>query len=200
MNNTNKRQHTRKLVGIAVFAAIVIVLQLLGAFIRLGQFSVSLVLIPIVVGSAVYGMGSGTWLGLIFGIAVLLSGDAASFLAISPIGTVITVLLKGTLAGLAVDVAYSLLQKANKYVAVIVSAILCPVVNTGVFLVGCRLFFWETIREWSAASEYGADVVKYVIFMLVGGNFIFEFIVNLVMSPAVVRIVDIGKARLTSRK
>ena len=165
MNNT-KRQHTRKLVGIAVFAAIVIVLQLLGAFIRLGQFSVSLVLIPIVVGSAVYGMGAGTWLGLIFGIAVLLSGDAATFLAISPIGTVITVLLKGT----------------------------------GVFLIGCKLFFWETIKEWSAASEYGADVVKYVLFILVGGNFIFEFIVNLVMSPAVVRIVDIGKARFGRNK
>lgn len=199
MNNT-KRQHTRKLVGIAVFAAIVIVLQLLGAFIRLGQFSVSLVLIPIVVGSAVYGMGAGTWLGLIFGIAVLLSGDAATFLAISPIGTVITVLLKGTLAGFAVDVMYNALQKINKYLAVFVSAVLCPIVNTGVFLIGCKLFFWETIKEWSAASEYGADVVKYVLFILVGGNFIFEFIVNLVMSPAVVRIVDIGKARFGRNK
>ena len=199
MNNT-KRQHTRKLVGIAVFAAIVIVLQLLGAFIRLGQFSVSLVLIPIVVGSAVYGIGSGTWLGLIFGIAVLLSGDAATFLAISPVGTVITVLLKGTLAGLAVDVMYAVFQKINKYLAVFVSAMLCPIANTGVFLIGCKLFFWETIKEWSAASEYGADVAKYALFVLVGGNFIFEFIVNLVMSPAVVRIVDIGKARFNRAK
>ena len=34
------------------------------------------------------------------GIAVLISGDAAPFLAVSPVGTVVTVLLKGLLAGL----------------------------------------------------------------------------------------------------
>ena len=70
---TNQRERTRKIVGIALFSAIVVVLQLLGSFIRLGQFSISLVLIPIVVGSAVYGMGSGTWLGFMFGFAVLIS-------------------------------------------------------------------------------------------------------------------------------
>jgi len=152
----NTKNRTRKLVGIALFSAIVVVLQLLGSFIRLGQFSISLVLIPIVVGSAVYGMGAGTWLGFIFGVTVLISGDAATFLAISPIGTVITVLAKGTLAGLGVDILYSLLNKVNRYLAVIVSAIVCPVINTGVFLIGCKLFFWETIKEWSAASEYGS--------------------------------------------
>lgn len=191
----NSRTKTRKLVGIALFSAIVVVLQLLGSFIRLGQFSVSLVLIPIVVGSAVYGIGAGTWLGLVFGAAVLLSGDAASFMAISPIGTVITVLAKGTLAGLAVDILYSALQKVNKYLAVFVSAVICPIVNTGIFLIGCKLFFWDTIKEWSAASEYGSDIVKYVIFFLVGGNFIFELLFNIVLSPAIIRVVDIGTSR-----
>ena len=103
MRNTSSRNRTRKLVGIALFSAIVVVLQLLGAFIRLGQFSVSLVLIPIVVGSAVYGMGAGTWLGFMFGFAVMISGDAASFIALNPAGTFITVLLKGILAGLVVE-------------------------------------------------------------------------------------------------
>ena len=37
-NNTGK---TRKLTGIAIFTAIVIVLQLLGSFIRFGPFSIS---------------------------------------------------------------------------------------------------------------------------------------------------------------
>jgi len=189
----NTKNRTRKLVGIALFSAIVVVLQLLGSFIRLGQFSISLVLIPIVVGSAVYGMGAGTWLGFIFGVTVLISGDAATFLAISPIGTVITVLAKGTLAGLGVDILYSLLNKVNRYLAVIVSAIVCPVINTGVFLIGCKLFFWETIKEWSAASEYGSDVVKYVFFILVGGNFIFEFLFNLILSPAITSVIDVGK-------
>lgn len=197
MNNKNR---TRKLVGIALFSAIVVVLQLLGSFIRFGQFSISLVLIPIVVGSAVYGMGAGTWLGLVFGVTVLLSGDASTFLAISPIGTVITVIAKGTLAGLGVDLLYSLLSKINRYLAVIVSAIVCPVINTAVFLIGCRLFFWDTIKEWSAASEYGSDVVKYVFLMLVGGNFIFEFLFNLILSPTITKIIHVGQKKFSKSK
>ncbi len=190
-----KRNHTRKIVGIALFSAIVVVLQLLGSFIRFGQFSISLVLIPIVVGSAVYGLGSGTWLGFMFGLTVLLSGDAGTFLAISPIGTVITVLGKGILAGFLVDVIYTALNKLNQYVAVIASAIICPVVNTGIFLLGCNIFFLDTIKEWSAASEHGSDFVAYMFLVLVGGNFIFELLFNVVLSPAIVKVVNIGRSK-----
>ena len=52
MNNSNGK--TRRLAGLALFTAIVVVLQLLGSFIKVGPFAVSLVLIPIVVGAAVY--------------------------------------------------------------------------------------------------------------------------------------------------
>ena len=42
------RIKTRTLTGVALFTAIVAVLQLVGAFIRFGPFSISLVLVPIV--------------------------------------------------------------------------------------------------------------------------------------------------------
>lgn len=48
-------------------AAIAAVLQLVGSAIRFGPFSVSLVLIPLVLGAALYGWGMGCWLGLVFG-------------------------------------------------------------------------------------------------------------------------------------
>ena len=130
----SKRIETRVLTGVAIFTAIVIVLQLLGSFIRFGPFSISLVLIPIVVGAAMYGAGAGAWLGFVFGMAVLLSGDAAAFLPISPLGTIVTVLAKGTLAGLCAGLVFKLLEKKNTTVAVMASAVVCPVVNTGVFL------------------------------------------------------------------
>ena len=63
----SKRIETRVLTGVAIFTAIVVVLQLLGSFVRFGPFSVSLVLIPIVVGAAMYGAGAGAWLGFVFG-------------------------------------------------------------------------------------------------------------------------------------
>ena len=92
---------TSKVVGLGLFTAIVVVLQFLGSFIKFGPFSITLVLAPIVIGAALYGIGAGAYLGLVFGATVLISGDAAAFLTINPIGTVIIVLLKGMLAGLA---------------------------------------------------------------------------------------------------
>lgn len=188
-SNTGK---TRKLAGIAIFTAIVIVLQLLGSFIRFGPFSISLVLIPIVVGAAMYGVAAGAWLGFIFGLIVLLSGDAAAFLGVNALGTIITVIAKGTLAGLCAGLVYRALEKTNTYVAVIASAVVCPVVNTGVFLLGCLIFFMETITGWATQAGF-ASAGTYMIVGLVGLNFVFELLVNVVLSPVIVRIIAIGK-------
>ncbi|HPE95339.1 MAG TPA: ECF transporter S component [Bacillota bacterium] len=189
------RINIRKLVGIALFTAIVIVLQLLGSFIKFGTFSISLVLIPIVVGAAVYGWRTGAWLGFVFGAAVLLSGDATLFFNINPIGTVVTVLLKGTLAGFASGLVYKMLEGKNKYLAVFTAAVVCPVVNTGVFLLGSSVFFLDTITEWAQAAGFEGALGSYMIIGLVGLNFVFELVFNLVLSPAAVTLIKIGQKR-----
>lgn len=175
----------------AMLTALVIVLQLLGSFIRFGVFSISLVLIPIVVGAAMCGPAISAWLGLVFGIAVLLSGDAAAFLAVSVPGTILTVLAKGVLCGAAAGFIYRWLSKKNVYLGVFAAAIVCPVVNTGVFLLGCLLFFLPTITAWAGGN--GQTVWQYILFGLVGGNFLFELGFNLVLSPIIVRLLRISK-------
>jgi len=185
------RTDTRKLTGMALFTAIVVVLQFLGAFIRFGPFSISLVLIPIVVGSAMYGAGAGAWFGFAFGIAVLLSGDAALFMPVSVFGTILTVLLKGSAAGFLAGFVYKLLEGKNRYMAVMVSALVCPVVNTGIFLLGCRIFFMETISGWAAASGF-ENAGTYMIVGLVGLNFVVELVINIIMAPAILRIINYG--------
>ena len=185
-------KNTKKLVGIGLFTAIVVVLQLLGSFIRFGTFSISLVLIPIVVGTALYGIGAGAWLGLAFGITVLISGDASPFLAVNFFGTVATVLLKGALCGLCAGLVYKALEKKNKYVATICAAITAPVVNTGVFLLGCLAFFMPTITAWGEGLGF-ESVGKYMLVGFVGFNFLFELAVNVVLSPVIVRLINIGK-------
>ena len=52
------------MVGIAVLAALVVVLQLLSSVIKIGTVSITLTLIPIVVGAAFYGPGAGAILGI----------------------------------------------------------------------------------------------------------------------------------------
>lgn len=193
--STKKRQQTEALVLGAIFTALVIVLQLLGSFIRFGVFSISLVLIPIVIGAAKCGVKTGTWLGFVFGVVVLLSGDANSFLTVNAIGTIITVLLKGTACGFAAAVTYKLLSKYNTLVAVIAAAIVCPVVNTGVFLLGCSVFFLETITEWGKGLGFD-NAITYMFLGLCGGNFLFELGANIVLSPAIVTVLNTtGKNR-----
>lgn len=175
----------------AILTALVIVLQMLGQFIRFGPFSISLVLVPIVIGAAMCGPKISTWLGFVFGVAVLIT-DAAAFLAISVPGTVITVLLKGMAAGLAAGLICKTLEKKNRTLAVILAAVVCPVVNTGVFLLGCVVFFLDTIKEWGAGMGYD-NVFAYLIFGMVGLNFLVEMGINVFLSPVVVRLLNIGK-------
>ena len=180
---------TRKLTYVALLTAIVAVLQYLGTFIKLGQFSVSLVLVPIVMGAALCGTVASAWLGFAFGACVLMYGDAAAFLVIDPLGTVLTVLLKGALAGLLSGVVYKLLEGVNRYLAVVVAAIVCPVVNTGIFIIGCYVFFLPTITEWAG----GTDAGMYILTVLVGANFLFELLFNALLAPTLVRVINLKK-------
>ena len=205
----NRRIETRTLTGMAILTAVVVILQLLGSFIRFGVFSVSLVLIPIVVGAALYGALAGAWLGLVFGVVVLLT-DSAAFMVVNPLGTILTVLLKGTLAGLVAGLVYRPLQKSGVYLTVearekevwrtdlgvAAAAVVCPLVNTGLFLLGCVVFFLPTIRGWAAEAGF-ESVGKFMIIGFVGGNFLFEMLFNILLSPLIVRLVELGKGLKT---
>lgn len=191
-------KNTKKLVGIGLFTAIVVVLQLLGSFIKFGTFSISLVLIPIVVGTALYGIGAGAWLGLAFGVTVLISGDAAAFLTVNVIGTIVTVIAKGVLAGLCSGLIYKAVEKKNKYAATLCAAVACPIVNTGVFLLGCAVFFMPTIRGWAEGLGF-ESAGTYMITGLAGINFVLELAVNIVLSPVIVRLIDLGRKEIKSK-
>ena len=188
MSNERKKQ-TQVLVLGAILTALVVILQFMGSFIRFGPFAISLVLIPIVIGAATCGVKIGTWLGFIFGVVVLISGDASAFLAVNVFGTIVTVLLKGAACGLAAGLIYKLLEKYNRYLAVIAAAVVCPIVNTGVFLLGCVIFFMDTVAEWGAALGFGGTL-EYMFLGLVGGNFLFELASNIILSPVILRVLN----------
>ena len=189
MSNERKKQ-TQVLVLGAILTALVVILQFMGSFIRFGPFAISLVLIPIVIGAATCGVKIGTWLGFIFGVVVLISGVASACLAVNVFGTIVTVLLIGAACGVAAGLIYKLLEKYNRYLAVIAAAVVCPIVNTGVFLLGCVIFFMDTVAEWGAALGFGGTL-EYMFLGLVGGNFLFELASNIILSPVIVRVLNI---------
>lgn len=192
MNNSNGK--TRRLAGLALFTAIVVVLQLLGSFIKVGPFSVSLVLIPIVVGAAVYGVSAGAWLGFAFGvvvtIAVVTGADAGGYIMFSarPVLTVLVCLIKGTAAGYVAGLLYRAIGKKHPLAGVIVAAAAAPVVNTGLFVLAMLLFYQPQLQAWA-----GDTAATYIVTGLVGVNFLLELGVNLVLSPTITRLIAAGK-------
>lgn len=195
----SRSERIKNLTLMSLLTALVAILQLLGSFIHFGTFSVSLTLIPIVIGAALCGPGAGAWLGLVFSIIVLLM-DSSLFLAISPAGTILTVLAKGTLAGWIAGLVFRALEKKGRYKAVAAAAVAAPLVNTGVFLLGCRLFFFDTIAQWASAAGFGSNVTQYMIVGLVGVNFVFEMILDLVLSPVAVRLIDYVENKRANQK
>lgn len=175
-----------------LLTAIVVVLQLVASTIKIGPFSITLALVPIVVGAALYGKFAGAWLGGVFGLMVLLSGDAAAFLAVNIPGTICTVMLKGILAGFVSGLVYDLMKKKNDTLATYVSGIFTPIVNTGVFILGCLIFFMPTIREWAGGSGE-TNAIKYLFVGVIGINFFIELAVSLIFSPSIAKIIKLAK-------
>lgn len=190
-----RKNSVNRLVGLAILTAVVVVLQLVGNFIKVGAFSVSLVLIPIVVGAAIYGPGAGAYLGAVFGGIVLVScvtgADAGGFILWSAnwFFTAVICLVKSTLAGFLAGLVYRTVEKKNRFAGVITAAVVCPVVNTGIFCAGLAIFFPTIMVEWAG----GSNLVYYVLFGLVGINFLLELAANVVCSPAIVRILQYAK-------
>lgn len=190
--NTQKKMNVSTIVGMGLLTAIVVVLQLVSMALRFGMFSITLTLVPIVVGAALYNWKAGAWLGLVFGGAVLITGDAAAFLQINAIGTIITVLVKGAMAGLVAGLVYHLVSKKNQIAGVIAAAIAAPLVNTGIFLLGSAVFFLDTITMWAGDT----NVFVYMLVGLVGFNFFIELGINILLNPTILQIIRIGKKKL----
>lgn len=188
-----------KLVGTGLLTALVVVVYFLTMGITVGPFNITFALIPIVVGAALYGWAAGGWLGLVFGAMVLFTGGANAFLAVNVPGTVITVLVKGAAAGLVPGLIYKALEKKNRWAATICAAAAAPIVNTGIFLLGCFAFFMDTLTVWAAGVGIDNAVV-YMLTAFVGVNFLVELGTNLLLSSVIVRIVDIVKNKLSRNK
>ena len=205
-----RNQKILRMVELSMLIALVVVLQMVGTFVKIGPLPMSFVLVPIVIGACMLGPRAGAILGGVFGIITMIMGitgaDAFSFLLwdASPVWFVIICLLKATLAGFCSGLVYQALGKLfhGKYIYLqtVLAAITAPIVNTGIFAVGMLVFFFNTMQGLptlfpEAFGQY-QNAVQIVFLGLAGLNFIGEFIVNLVLTPAIVRIVEVVKKKL----
>ena len=184
----------KNVTGLAVLTALVVVLQMFGGYFKIGTTSLSFVLVPIVLGGILYGVLAGAFLGFVFGLVVWLYGVTGADVFTSilfndhPFITTLLCFGKGTLAGLCGGLAYSLLKGKNEYAGVLTAAVVTPIVNTGLFILGALLMS-DSLRANFVAD--GDTVIYFLVIGCAGVNFLVELAINIVAAPALYRVIGV---------
>ena len=200
MNKANARTDVRKLAVLSILIALIIALQLVSTYIRFGPYNITLALTPVIIGGALYGVGAGTLLGGVFGFVILLIGllglDGGATMALiqmRPIPCIAIILLRGLCAGALSALVFRALSKKSTYTGALCASIVCPVVNTGIFVIGMVLCFGDILAP--GAAEKGQSLLVYTILALAGMNFIVELIVNVVLASGITTVLRYRQGR-----
>lgn len=184
-----KNEKIRKITGIAIFICLVVVLQLFSNYVTFGPVSITLALIPIVVGSIIYGPVAGFILGAACGVVIFFGpGTISLFWPYGIIKTFILCILKTGLAGLCSGYIYKLFYKRNNKLSVVLSSISVPIINTSIFALGALFLYKDLLLS---LAPTGQNILIFLLVGFIGFNFIIEFIVNSLLSPVVLRLVNI---------
>lgn len=171
----------KTIVVTGLLLALEIILQVIGNYLQIGPANINVSLVPVVLAGILCGPISAMVLGFFNGILALLSPSTlALFMPLNPFGTVLVCLFKCTIAGLVSSLFFNLLKNKNQVVALVVASILVPVVNTGLFAVGSLIFFRSFLE--SGVSDNFPNIGAFLIFGVIGWNFIIEIITTTVIS------------------
>lgn len=205
MSNTlNKnRKMLQQLTVTAILAALTVMFQAIstvtGAFLSV---SITLSLVPIVFGALLYGPVTGAALGLVLGITILaMDPTAHSMMAMGStnfgylIVTVLLCLLKSGVAGLVSGLVAKPMKKKHPRLAAFSAAFLSPTVNSGIFALFVPIFFYDMIAAWAQAAD-ASNIIVFFLLMVVGFNYALELAINLILTPAILRIHNVVEKKL----
>ncbi|MBQ8683129.1 MAG: ECF transporter S component [Clostridia bacterium] len=193
---TNTQAKTLRLVELGLLAALIILLQTVIVIPLPGSLTLSLVLVPIVVGAILFGPAAGALLGGVFGVVVAIMAVQGQLglltnmmVAYNPLLTVVICVLKGVAAGWVPGLIAASL-KGKPMLGTVLAAAAAPLANTGIFVLGMLTVFRGVMLEFAEnIGMGGTTAVYFAIVVLVGVNFIVEFAANLILSPAIASIV-----------
>lgn len=187
MGEKRKFFNTRMIATTGILLAVQILLQVVLMFIIPTPVNMNLGLIPIVLGAILYGPIVGGFLGFTSGVIVLLSPNTNDlFLAINPVATVFTCLLKTLLAGVLAGFIFNALKKKNNFLGSILASITVPLVNTMVFAIFCYFFF----KDGLLARGFNVPTFGAIFTVLIGINFIVEILTTTVIGPSLYKIIE----------
>ncbi len=189
-----RRFSAQEIAGVGVLLALVIVLQVVGGSISIGVVQLNFTLIPIVLGAILYGAMAGAFLGFACGVIILIQViiGAVPFYALiwanDPVVTTLVCLIKTAVAGFVAGVIYKLIANKSSVVAMFIASALVPIINTLIFVIGC-LFMFDSVYVLSGSE----NVLKFILVSIVTFNFFIELGINLLVSPALIKVTEIIK-------
>lgn len=192
----NTKQSILRLVQLGLLSGLIILLQTVFVITLPGSLTLSLVLVPIVVGAVLYGAQAGALLGGVFGVLVsvmAVQGQLGTLtnmmVAYNPVLTVAICILKGIAAGWLAGLVNGAFKK-RPLIGVFAAAAVAPLANTGIFVAGMLTVFRGVMLDFAdGLGMGGVGAVYFAIVVLVGINFVIEFGANLLLSPAIASIV-----------
>ena len=182
----------KRITYLSILLALVIVLQAIGGSINIGPVQLNFTLIPIVLGALLLGPIAGLILGFACGVVVFIQvvmGLVPFYTIIwteAPVQSALTCIVKTTVAGYASGLVFNLLKNRKPYLAVFMASAIVPIINTALFIVGC-ITMWGTI----ASMAGGSNVFGFILVSLVTFNFFIELAVNLLIAPAIFRVIKV---------
>lgn len=182
----------KKMALVGILTALTAVLS----FIKIplvGSVTVTLILPAVVIGAVLCGPWVGAWLTVIPALTAI--PEAALLMSVNPALGVGLLLTKGLLAGFAAGMVYKLMSKKYPIGSVVCAALVAPVVNSGVFVLGCRLFFWDALVLEAVKAEVSMGVLLIGLVVI---NFVVEMILNVVLCPTIIRIIQLATKKKTA--
>lgn len=184
----------------AVLAALIILMTFTPiGYIPLGPVKMTLVTLPVAIGSVVLGWRSGLILGGVFGFTsfyTCFGMDALGniLLGVNPFYTFIMCVVPRLLCGLLPALIYKAISKngtRRTMLAIPLSGASVAVINTVLFLGSMWLFFSENITEL-----VGVQSIFALFGAFAGTNGLVEIAVNIVVGTAICKPLTLAKKRL----
>ncbi len=205
MNKRTAFFTAKNIAYLAVLLALVVVLQLFASAIPMFGVTLNFSLVPIVLGGMFFGAIGGGFLGFVSGMvtfitAAVMGGEPSTAFLFQANPAVLTLICIGktTVAGIVSGLVYRLIARKQSLVAAFVSSLLVPILNTGIYMLGMVLMKGDVASF--LGTEATANVVFVTVFGLIWLNFVLELAVNLVLAPAIHRVVTVVERAAVKHK
>ena len=192
----NNRQKILKMVELAIFIAVIIVMKLTGlSSIPVGPLVMTFTMVPIAIGAMLLGPAEGAVLGFVYGCLSFYdaitgaSGMTGFFFQTSPVHTFILCVVTRTLVGFLTGVLFLIFKKIDRkriwcYFA---GGLLAPMLNTILFIGYIVLVFYKTSFIQDKVVALGAGNAFMFVVLLVGLQGLIEWATGLVIGGSVAK-------------